>query len=127
MAIGQTRSAGYAFTGITGKLNGDANATGTDQVEIGQSIKLYVVAAGVNLAAEDDAADEAFEAIILAFPPVLAYYAHATSGAISLICDGVNAPDASVLQTALQAIGTKKGSVNLGSATVTNGSSFVVS
>jgi hypothetical protein len=32
-----------------------------------------------------------------------------------------------VLQTALQAIGTKKGSVNLGSATVTNGTSFVVS
>jgi hypothetical protein len=58
---------------------------------------------------------------------VLAYFAHATSGVISVICDGVNAPDASALQTALQAIGTKKGSVNLGSATVTNGTSFVVS
>jgi hypothetical protein len=121
MAIGVTRSSGYAFTGATGILNGVSGA------QIGQSIKLYVVAAGVNLSAEDDAADEAFEAIIQSFPPVLAYYAHATTGAISLICDGVNAPDASVLQTALQAIGTKKGSVNLGSATVTNGTSFVVS
>lgn len=121
MAIGVTRSAGYAYTGLTGTFNGVSAA------QIGQSIKLYVVAAGVNLAAEDDAADEAFEAIIQSFPPVLAYYAHATSGAISLICDGINAPAASVLQTALQAIGTKKGSVNLGSATVTDGTSFVVS
>ena len=127
MAIGIDRSAGYLYAGITGKLNGDVNATGTGYAEIGQSVKLYIVAAGVNLSAEDDAANEAFEAIIQAFPPVLAFYAHATSGAISLICDGVNAPDASVLQTALQAIGTRKGSVNLGSATVTNGTSFVVS
>jgi hypothetical protein len=121
MAIGVTRSAGYAFTGSTGVLNG------IQYTNAGQSVKLYIVAAGVNLAAEDDAAEEAFEAIIQTFPPILAYFAHATSGAISLICDGVNAPDASVLQTALQAIGTKKGSVNLGSATVTNGTSFVVS
>lgn len=121
MAIGVTRSAGYAFTGSTGVLNGVSGA------QIGQSIKLYVVDAGVNLSSEDDAANEAFEAIIQAFPPVLAYYSHATSGIISLICDGVNAQDASALQTALQAIGTKKGSVNLSSATVTNGTSFVVS
>ena len=116
MAIGVDRSAGYFYAGSTGTL-----------VIPGQSIKLYVVAAGVNLSAEDDAANEAYEAIIQVFPPVLAYYSHATSGAISLVCDGVNAPDASALQTALQAIGTKKGSVNLGSATVTNGTSFVVS
>jgi hypothetical protein len=116
MAIGIDRSAGYFFAGTTGTL-----------IEPGQSIALYVVAAGVNLSAEDDAANEAYEAIIQAFPPVLAYFAHATSGVISVICDGVNAPDASALQTALQAIGTKKGSVNLGSATVTNGTSFVVS
>jgi hypothetical protein len=121
MAIGVTRSAGYAYAGSTGVLNGVSGALN------GQSIKLYVVAAGVNLSAEDDAADEAFEAIIQTFPPVLAYYAHATTGAISLICDGVNAPDASVLQTALQAIAARKGSVTLASATVSNGTSFVVS
>ena len=121
MAIGVTRSAGYSYSGATGTLNG------IQYSEVGQSVAFYIVAAGVNLSAEDDAADEAFEAIIQTFPPVLAYFAHATTGAISLVCDGVNAPDASVLQTALQAIGTKKGSVNLGSATVTNGTSFVVS
>ena len=120
MAIGINRSAGYAYTGTTGTLNGVSTA------QIGQSIKLYIVAS-VNLSAEDDASDEAFEAVIQLFPPVLAYYSHATTGAISLICDGVNAPPASVLQTALQAIGTKKGSANLSSATVTDGTSFVVS
>jgi len=120
MAIGVTRSAGYAFTGTTGVLNG------VQYTEVGQSIVLYVVAS-LNLSSEDDAADEAFEAIIQLFPPVLAYYSHATTGAISLICDGVNAPAASALQTALQAIGTRKGAVNLSSATVTEGTSFVVS
>ena len=119
MAIGINRSAGYAYTGSTGVLNG------VQYTEVGQSIMLYVVAS-LNLSGEDDASDEAFEAIIQIFPPVLAYYAHATSGAISLICDGVNAPAAGVLQTALQAIGTRKGAVNLSSATVTEGSSFVV-
>ena len=58
---------------------------------------------------------------------MLAYYAHETSGIISLVCDGVNAPAASVLQTALQAIAARKGAVNLSSATVTDGTSFVVS
>jgi hypothetical protein len=116
MPTGLDRSAGYFFAGTTGTL-----------IEPGQSIALYVVDAGVNLSAEDDAANEAYEAIIQAFPPVLAYFAHATSGIISIICDGVNAPAASALQTALQALGTKKGSVNLGSATVTAGTSFVVS
>ena len=120
MAIGIDRSAGYAYAGTTGVLNG------VQYTEVGQSIVLYVVAS-VNLSSEDDAANEAFEAIIQLFPPVLAYYSHATTGAISLICDGVNAPAASALQTALQAIGTKKGSANLGSATVTDGTSFVVS
>jgi len=120
MPIGIDRSAGYNYAGLTGVLNG------IQFTEVGQSLVFYVVNAGVNLSAEDDAANEAFEAIIQAFPPVLAYYAHPTSGVISLACDGVNAQDASVLQTVLQAIGTRKGSVNLGSATVTNGTSFVV-
>jgi hypothetical protein len=121
MAIGIDRSAGYNYAGLTGVLNGIVNT------EVGQSLVFYIVAAGVNLSAEDDAANEAFEAIIQAFPPVLAYYAHPTSGVISLACDGVNAQDASVLQTALQAIASRKGAVNLSSATVTNGTSFVVS
>ena len=119
MAIGINRSAGYNYAGSTGMLNG------IQYSQVGQSVKFYIVAS-LNLSGEDDASDEAFEAIIQIFPPVLAYYAHATSGAISLVCDGVNAPAAGVLQTALQAIGTRKGAVNLSSATVTEGSSFVV-
>jgi hypothetical protein len=67
MAIGLDRSAGYSFAGLTGVLNG------IQYTEVGQSVVFYVVAAGVNLSAEDDAANEAFEAIIQAFPPVLAY------------------------------------------------------
>lgn len=120
MAVGIDRSAGYNYAGLTGVLNGIV------YTQVGQSVKFYVVAAGVDLSGEDDAANEAFEAIIQAFPPVLAYYAHPTSGAISLVCDGVNAPAASVLQTALQAIAARKGAVNLSSATVTDGTSFVV-
>jgi len=125
MAIGVSRSSGYNYTGSTGVLNGVAAASPLSQ-EIGQSVALYLVSAGLDLSGEDDAANEAFEAILQVMPPVLAYFAHATSGAISFICDGVNAPAASALQTAIQAIGSTKGAVNLGSATVTAGTSFVV-
>ncbi len=125
MAIGIDRSAGYKYAGSTGLLNG-VSSTSTLNQEVGQSVALYLVDAGLDLSGEDDASNEAFEAIVQAMPAVLAYYAHATSGAISFICDGVNAPSAASLQTAIQAIGTKKGSVNLGSTTVTAGTSFVV-
>ncbi len=126
MAIGIDRSAGYNYGGSTGVLNGIA-ATSVRNQEVGQSVALYVVDAGLDLSGEDDAANEAFEAILQTMPAILAYYAHATSGVISFICDGVNAPSAASLQTAIQAIGTAKGSVNLGSTTVTAGTSFVVS
>lgn len=125
MAIGISRSAGYNYAGTTGVLNGVA-ATSPLNPEVGQSVALYLVDAGLDLSAEDDAANEAFEAILQAMPAVLAYYAHATSGAISFICDGVNAPSAASLQTAIRAIGSTKGAVNLGSTTVTAGTSFVV-
>jgi hypothetical protein len=125
MAIGISRSAGYNYAGTTGALNGVASTSPLNQ-ELGQSVALYLVDAGLDLSGEDDAANEAFEAILQAMPAVLAYYAHATSGAISFICDGVNAPSAASLQTAIQAIGSTKGSVNLGSTTVTAGTSFVV-
>jgi hypothetical protein len=125
MAIGVSRSSGYNYTGSTGIFNGVAAAS-TRSNEIGQSVALYLVDAGLDLSGEDDAANEAFEAILQAMPPVLAYFAHATSGAISFICDGVNAPAASALQTAIRAIGSTKGAVNLGSTTVTAGTSFVV-
>jgi hypothetical protein len=119
MAIGVTRSAGYTYAGSTGVLNGASLA------QVGGSVKLYVVAAGGSLAALDDGANEAFEAILQLFPALITYYAHASTGAISVIVDGVNAPAASVIQTALQALGSSKG-IDLSSATVTDGTSFVV-
>ena len=52
MAIGIDRSAGYNYAGLTGVLNG------IQYTEVGQSVVFYIVAAGVNLSAEDDAAND---------------------------------------------------------------------
>lgn len=130
MAIGVTRSAGYAYAGVVGTLNGASGA------QVGQSVKLYLItakdagASAVDLRSEDDAVNEAFEAILRSLPQgVLTYYAaNASSGVISVICDGVNAPAASVLQTTLRALGTTVGAnnVDLSGTTVADGSSFTV-
>ena len=98
MAIGVTRSASYAYAGAVGTLNGTSGA------QVGQSVKLYLItakdgsASAVDLRSEDDAVNEAFEAIVRTLPQgVLAYFAaNAASGVISVIVDGVNAPAASV-------------------------------
>ena len=98
MAIGIDRSAGDNYAGLTGVLNG------IQYTEVGQSVVFYIVAAGVNLSAEDDAANEAFEAILQVFPSIITYYAHASTGIIGIICDGVNAPSAAALEAALDAV-----------------------
>lgn len=130
MAIGQTRSAGYAFTGAVGTLNGTSGA------QVGNSLKFYLVTVKnvgttpIDLQAYDDAVGELFEAIMLQFPQgVLSYYAPAdTSGTISVITDGVNAPAASVIQTAIRALGAtvSANSVDVRGTTVADGTSFVV-
>ena len=120
MAIGVTRSAGYAYAGSTGVLNG------TSLSQVGGSVALYSVNAQASLAAQDDAANEAFEAILQVFPSIITYYAHATSGIIGIICDGVNAPSAAALEAALDAVGTVNG-FNVAACTVAVGTSFVVS
>jgi hypothetical protein len=130
MAIGVTRSAGYAYAGVVGTLNGASGA------QVGQSVKLYLITAknagdsAIDLRTEDDAVNEAFEAILRTLPQgVLAYYAaNAASGVISVIIDGVNAPDASVVQTAIRALGTSVGAnnVDVSGTTVANGTSFTV-
>lgn len=130
MAIGVTRSAGYAYAGVVGTLNGTSGA------QVGQSVKLYLItakdgsASAVDLRSEDDAVNEAFEAIIRALPQgLLTYYAaNAASGVISVIVDGVNAPAASVVQTAIRALGTSVGAngVDLSGTTVADGVSFTV-
>lgn len=116
MAIGVTRSGNYEYAGVTDTLK-----------VLGQSVKFFVVDTTVDLTAEDDAADEAFEAVALAVPNILAMSSDGTNGILYLCVDGVNAPTAAALQTAIRAIGAKKGAVNLGSTTVTEGTAFTVS
>jgi len=137
MAIGVTRSANYTYVGATGALNGQNNGTiGTPETDattlrnarpqLGGSVILYSVNAQASLAAQDDAANEAFSAILRVFPSIICYYAHATSGIINIICDGVNAPNAATLEAALDAIGTVNG-FDCAACTVAVGTSFVVS
>ena len=135
MAIGVSKlTAGgaqrYVNAGTVGALNGTAG------VQVGQSIKLYLITvkdvsnAAIDLRAENDADNEVFEAIIRALPVgTIAYYAaNANSGVISVIVDGVNAPAASVVQTTLRALGTQVGanSVDVSGTTVADGVSFTV-
>jgi len=134
MAIGVTRSAGYTYAGTTGSFNGINNGTiGTPGTwalgaigQLGGSVVLYSVNAQASLAAQDDATGEAFEAILRVFPSIICFYAHATSGIIGIICDGVNAPSAAAMEEALDAVGTVNG-FNVAACTVAIGTSFVVS
>ena len=130
MPIGATPSTAYSRAGAVGTLNGTSGA------QVGASIKLYLItvkdnsAGAIDLRPEDDATNEVFERIIQNLPQgVLAYFAaNAASGVISVICDGVNAPDASVLQTALRALGATVGanSIDVRGTTVADGVSFTV-
>lgn len=130
MAIGVTRSSGYAYTGAVGVLNGVSGA------QIGGSLKFYKVQvqdvsnSNIDLRSEDDAVNELFEIIVKQFPQGLLAYssADANTGLIYLICDGVNAPAASVIQTAIRALGTSVGAngVDVTGTDVTDGTSFVV-
>lgn len=130
MPIGATPSSAYSRAGAVGTLNGTSGA------QVGASIKLYLItvkdvgASAIDLRPEDDATNEVFEKILQNLPQgVLAYYAaNASSGVISVICDGVNAPAASVLQTALRALGTSVGanSIDVSGTTVADGTSFTV-
>ena len=134
MAIGVTRSANYTYVGATGSFNGINNGTiGTPgtwalgaEGQLGGSVVLYSVNAQASLASQDDAANEAFSAILRVFPSIICFYAHATSGIINIICDGVNAPPAAALEAALDAVGTVNG-FDCSACTVAVGTSFVVS
>lgn len=130
MAIGVVRSAGYAFAGAVGTLNGVTGA------QIGASLKFYKVQVqdtsngNIDLTGEDDAVNELFEIIVKQFPQGLLAYSsvNASTGLIYLICDGVNAPAASVIETAIRALGATVGanSVDVRGTDVTDGTSFTV-
>jgi hypothetical protein len=120
----------YVNVGTVGAVNGTAG------VQVGASIKLYLItvkdtgASAIDLRAEDDADNEVFEAVIRALPVgTIAYYgANASTGVISVIVDGVNAPAASVVQTTLRALGSAVGTnlVDVTGTTVADGTAFTV-
>ena len=130
MPIGATPSSAYTRAGAVGTLNGTAGT------QVGASLKFFLIAVkdnsagAIDLRPEDDATNEVFETIIRALPSgVLAYFAaNAGTGVISVIVDGVNAPDASVVQTALRALGASVGAngIDLRGTTVADGVSFTV-
>lgn len=130
MPIGVTLSAGYAYAGAAGTLNGVSGA------QVGASLKFYKVqvqdnsSANIDLRSEDDAVNELFEIIVKQFPQGLLAYSSANdnTGVISLICDGVNAPAASAIQAAIRALGATVGanSIDVRGTDVTDGTSFTV-
>lgn len=130
MAIGVTRSSGYTYAGAVGTLNGTSGS------QVGASLKFYLITvkdagtSAIDLRAQDDAANKVFEAVLRALPSgILAYYAaDASSGVISVIVDGVNAPAASAVQTAIRALGTSVGpnTIDVSGTTVADGVSFTV-
>jgi hypothetical protein len=141
MAIGVSKTTAggvqrYANAGAFGAINGTDNGTfGTAQAwtqasgkQVGHSVIFYLITSGVDLRSNDDGDNEAFEAIIRALPTTpLAYHSTGTTnGLIHVIMDATNAQSAAALQTAIQALGTVN-SLDLSGATVTLGTSFVVS
>jgi hypothetical protein len=124
-----TRGSQYSFVGATDVLNGIAGR------QAGASLKFYLITVknasnnAVNITAEDDADGEVYERILNQMPSgILAYDSVGANGLIYVITDGVNAPAASVLQTAIRALGTAVGpnSIDVSGTTVADGTRFTV-
>jgi hypothetical protein len=101
----------------------------------GASLAFYKItvkdasAAAVDLRAESEI-NEAIELVVRTVPAIVAYdIANATSGIIHVITDGVNAWPASLLQTALRALGTSIGTngIDVSGTVVEAGLGFTVS
>ena len=112
----------YTNVGAVGTLNGASGA------QIGHSVAFYLITTGVDIRSADDADGEAFEAILRALPTTpLAYHTTGTTnGLVHVIMDGTNSESAANIQARIVALGTV-GGLDLSSATVTLGTSFVVS
>ena len=123
------RDSRYTFTGATEVLNG---VTGK---QLGASLKFYLVTiknaggTAVDITAEDDADNEVYEKIIGQFGGLAAYDSTAASGLIYVITDSHAAPDASVIEETIRAMGTSVGAngIDVSGTTVINGTSFTVS
>ena len=113
---GITRSSGYEFVGSTDTL-----------YRFGGSVRFFKIDTGVDLRFEDDGSDEAYEAILQAIPGLLAVSSVGATGTVHVCVEAHSCLDPDPLQQQIQAIGTSKGAVNLGSTTVAEGTSFTVS
>lgn len=133
MAIGVTRV--HGGVGVEGVINGESGT------QLGGSLAFFLITAkdGSNSAVDlrgemaanpDGGLGGAVEAILRTCPQgVLAYnVANANTGVISIVVDGVNAPQAAELQTTLRALGTTVGSnsLDLSGTTVIRGGTFTV-
>ena len=133
MTIGVTRV--HGGVGIEGQINGE---TGT---QLGQSLAFFHIRPrnssltptdlrGEMAANPDGGLGLAVEKILQTMPNgVLAYQmANTANSNIYVITDGVNVPAASVLQTAIQALGTTVGTngVDLSGTLVSTGTTFTV-
>jgi hypothetical protein len=128
--------------GVEGYVNGVNTGTAWTS-SVGSSLKFYIITVkNVSNSAQDlqpemaaggngteGGTGLAVEAILRACPSVLSYYVPAdSSGNISLICDGVNAPAATDLQLTLRALGTSVGTntMDVSHTVVADGASFTV-
>ena len=91
------------------------------------NVKAIMVDTGADLQTEDDATREAVERALQFIQPLAYFIPSNSSGQIHCIVDGSQF-DATALQAQLQGIGTSTvNSYNFASATVTSGTSLVIS
>jgi hypothetical protein len=120
-------------TAGTRSLNGGLPANSSQS---GQSVKLYLITVKNGSASAQSLASEtgvggALETIMRALPsgPLVYSPAADTSGVISVVMDGHSAPAASVIQTALRALGSSVGTgpIDVSGTTVGDGTVITVS
>jgi len=138
MAIGATRV--HGGIGAEGEINGNTGA------QLGSSLAFFHIRVKNNAGASVDIRGEAgfdaegqsrdgglggaVEKILQTMPSgVLAYQmANTANSNIYVITDGVNVPAASVVQTAIQALGTSVGTngIDLSGSLVSTGTTFTI-
>lgn len=125
------------FTRVNGSagvrsLNGGLPANSSQS---GVSVKLYLITvknsgASAQSLAGETASGGALEAVMRALPsgPLVYSPAADTSGTISVVMDGHSAPAASVIQTAIRALGTTVGTggIDVSGTTVADGTTLTV-
>ena len=115
------------MAGVT-RVNGFGNYLTTGGLRSTAQLKAYLIDAGGDLRGEDDAAEEAVEALIREVSPLMYDIVNDASGKVNVIVDGHHG-DAASLQARIRHMGDSVGGNNydFSGATVTLGSNIVVS